>query len=225
MIFLDIEDFKDIHKGRRCFVVGNGPSLNNTPLHLLQDEITIGCNRIYLHKTFTPRYYTLEDRKVAFQIRRDIINFKGPRYKFIPLDIDIKSENTVPIRFRRNSQEPFRFVDKSHSTFYWGGTVTYLMIQLAYYMGCNPIYLVGIDHNYKNQEGGIYKDGDFDHFHPDYFKNVSCNPPHKERMERAYRYVKEYSKTLGFEIYNATVGGELEVFERIEFSSLFKDED
>src|SRR6185295_12690269 len=34
------EIFRDRHKGKRCFVIGNGPSLKNQDLSLLADEIT-----------------------------------------------------------------------------------------------------------------------------------------------------------------------------------------
>jgi len=39
---------KDIHKGRRAFIIGNGPSLRQTDLSKLKNEFTFGLNRIYL---------------------------------------------------------------------------------------------------------------------------------------------------------------------------------
>ena len=39
---------KDTHRGQRCFIIGNGPSLKNTDLALLENEVTFGLNRIYL---------------------------------------------------------------------------------------------------------------------------------------------------------------------------------
>ena len=38
----------DSHKGERCFVIGNGPSLKNTDLSKLTGDFTIGMNRIFL---------------------------------------------------------------------------------------------------------------------------------------------------------------------------------
>ena len=38
---------KDIHKGQRCFIMGNGPSLKNTDLSKLRNEITFGL-KLYL---------------------------------------------------------------------------------------------------------------------------------------------------------------------------------
>jgi hypothetical protein len=39
---------KDRYRGERCFVIGNGPSLNRTALHHLENEFTFGVNRICL---------------------------------------------------------------------------------------------------------------------------------------------------------------------------------
>jgi len=38
----------DIHKGERCFIIGNGPSLQQTDLSLLKGEYTFGMNRFFL---------------------------------------------------------------------------------------------------------------------------------------------------------------------------------
>jgi hypothetical protein len=39
---------KDAYRGKRCFIIGNGPSLKRTDLTKLQGEYTFGMNRIYL---------------------------------------------------------------------------------------------------------------------------------------------------------------------------------
>ena len=52
--------FKNIHAGERCFLVGNGPSINKTDLSLLKNENTFGFSRVYFHETFSPKYYLAE---------------------------------------------------------------------------------------------------------------------------------------------------------------------
>ena len=44
----ELAAFRDIHRGERCFIIGNGPSLNQTDLARLEGEYTFGMNRIYL---------------------------------------------------------------------------------------------------------------------------------------------------------------------------------
>ena len=46
-----ILELKDIHKGERAFIIGNGPSLKEEPteaLEALNDELTFTCNRLPL---------------------------------------------------------------------------------------------------------------------------------------------------------------------------------
>lgn len=59
---------KDLHRGKRCFIIGNGPSLAIADLDRLQNEITFASNRITLafeETDWRPSYYTLCDRVVA----------------------------------------------------------------------------------------------------------------------------------------------------------------
>ena len=80
-VFLSANDrkvagLKDIHKGQRCFIVGNGPSLKIEDLDLLKDEITFACNKIFLAFTETewrPTYYSVLDILVA-EHNADIID-------------------------------------------------------------------------------------------------------------------------------------------------------
>jgi hypothetical protein len=43
-----LKSLHDIHKGERCFIIGNGPSLQQTDLSLLKGEYTFGMNRFFL---------------------------------------------------------------------------------------------------------------------------------------------------------------------------------
>ncbi len=40
--------YQNRYSGQRCFVIGNGPSLNKMDLSYLKNEITFGMNRVYL---------------------------------------------------------------------------------------------------------------------------------------------------------------------------------
>ena len=59
---------KDRHRGERCFILGNGPSLNDCDLTRLAGETTFGVNGIFLKTAemgFVPTYYVVEDILVA----------------------------------------------------------------------------------------------------------------------------------------------------------------
>ena len=94
-----------------------------------------------------------------------------------------------------------------------GNTVTYICLELAVYMGFKEIYLLGVDCDYSGKKQHVIDTGD-----------VVLNNP-ESRMIEAYKKAKEYADSHGIKIYNATRGGKLEVFERVDFDSLFPEDD
>ena len=66
------------------------------------------------------------------------------------------------------------------------------------------------------------KEDDVNHFHPDYRKEgEKWHIPNLHVHEKSFTKAKEASQEHGFQIYNATRGGKLELFPRAEFESLF----
>lgn len=228
--------YKNLHSGKRCFIIGNGPSLNKINLKLLKDEYTFGMNAIYINYEnmgFYPNYYAVEDVFVA-EDRCNEINSYSKSIKFFPNYLKYclnKDEQTIFINLITNqSLKDFpRFSTNVASKVYFGGTVSYVCMQLAYYMGFTAIYLVGFDHNYTIPQtaqisgtGILSMDDDTNHFSKDYFgKGKRWHDPNRDRMEKAYNTADKMFKAAGRKIYNATAGGKLEVFERIDYNSLF----
>ena len=96
-------------------------------------------------------------------------------------------------------------------------------------MGFSDVYLVGFDHSYKipddakvDGEGILSQSSDPNHFNSTYFgKGYRWHDPMVERMEQAFCRAREVYSAAGRRIFNATVGGKLEVFERVDYKSLF----
>ena len=226
---------KNKHAGKRCFIMGNGPSLRQTPVERLKNEVTIGCNGLFLmfdRMGFVPTFYTVEDVLVAEDRAAEINRIRGTT-KVFPLDVMRflpRDSDTVYVNFPRRYRNSPRFSDHFERVAYFGGTVTYLNLQLAYYIGASEIILIGVDHNYakdpsKDDRSGYVitsRTDDPDHFHPGYFgPGYRFHDPQVDRMETAYRKAKEFLDAHGVRVRNATIGGKLEVFERIEFGKLF----
>ena len=95
-----------------------------------------------------------------------------------------------------------------------GATITYGCIQFAVYMGIKEIYLLGIDFSGYGNQGATYG-----HFYEEKAPDGICF--YKQNL-LAYQSAKKYADAHGIKIYNATRGGNLEVFERVDFDSLFK---
>ena len=103
-----------------------------------------------------------------------------------------------------------------------------LNLQLAYYLGCTEIYLVGFDHHYRvpsNIEQHVItsQGDDVNHVHPDYFgQGYRWHDPNLGRMEQSYSEARRFLEANGVLVKNATIGGQLEIFERAEYCRLFE---
>jgi hypothetical protein len=106
-----------------------------------------------------------------------------------------------------------------------GYTVVYSALQLAYYMGFEEVYLIGVDFNYskvKNIKGEVVESGGkINHFFEGEGKQEIGPLPNLEYSFLAYKEAKYFSYNESFAIKNATRGGKLELFERVVFDSLF----
>jgi hypothetical protein len=219
------------YAGRRAFVIGNGPSLRDTDVRKLRDEVTIGSNGIFLlfeETGFQPTFYTVEDRLVA-EDRASTINHLTGMIKVFPMDLRgwlEPDEDTIYVNFLRQYPSFPHFSADFVRKVYFGGTVTFLNLQLAYYLGAREVYLIGVDHSYQppaevdDQEGNVIlsRSEDVNHFDPNYFgPGFRWHDPKVDRMEQAYREAKDFFETHDGRIHNATVGGKLEVFPRVEY--------
>jgi hypothetical protein len=227
---------KGAHVGRRCFIIGNGPSLVKTDVTKLYGEITIGSNGIFLLKNkvgFYPTYYTIEDHLVAEDRASEAASFIGP-IKLFPYDLNYSLRCCTDATFfyfhrKLVNGEP-RFVPDLVTGAHFGGTVTYLNLQLAVFLGCDPIYLIGVDHSYNtnfaiNKDGSVWtsNEDDQNHFDKSYFgKGYRWHDPQVERMEASYRAARAYAARSGITIANATAGGMLEVFPRVQFDHIVR---
>jgi hypothetical protein len=222
-------------RGKRIFILGNGPSLNHTDVDRLVGEVSIASNGIFLlfdRKRYRPTYYTIEDYLVAEDRRREAAALRG-FWKLFPDDVRRfipPDERTAYLNFLRDYDGFPRFTTNFPSHVYWGGTVSFLNLQLAYYLGASEIYLLGFDHSYAKPgprdqvHGTVITSGaaDQSHFDPRYFgAGYRWHDPAVERMEEAYRVARAFLESRGVRVCNATHGGNLEVFPRVSFDSLF----
>ena len=103
-------------------------------------------------------------------------------------------------------------------------TVTYVLIQIAVYMGFKEIYLLGVDHSFSREllpDGSLkINDGVINYFQSNYSKS-NDTPARIKHMDLAYMQARMYCELNGIRICNATRGGKLEIFERVDFDKLF----
>ena len=222
---------KDIHKGKRAFIIGNGPSLKQTDLSKLKNEITFGMNRIYLafpELCFTTSYICVTNDLVIEQFVNDFLALQVPQ--FIAWRSRRHYNPQLPVNqlpaFIYTTYTGPRFATDIRGRVWEGATVTNLALQMAYHMGIEQAILIGVDHNFASKGEAnktVVSEGDDpNHFLPNYFgKGVKWQLPDLDTSEVGYIMAREAYKKAGREIIDATVGGKLTVFPKVNYDTLF----
>jgi len=224
-----IEYFRDLHKNERCFIIANGPSLNKMDLSPLEDEITIGMNRIYIlfeQWGFSTTYLACINELVLEQFSSDIEKLTFPKFlNWNRRNYFKEDNNIIYLKLALGLNDIFgQDLTKEISS---GGTVTFACLQLAFYMGFKEVVLVGLDHNFvekgrPNKTEVRVAEKDDSHCHPNYFpKGVKWQLPDLLRSEQAYSLAREIFESDGRRIVDATVDGKCEIFDKVEFGTLF----
>lgn len=225
-----LETWRNRFAGERCFVVGNGPSLKKTDLSKLAGEFTFGMNRIYLafdDYAFKTSCLVSVNDLVLEQCHQDIQALDIP--KFVtwrarqyftagPETLFLDTDYTLPENF--NGDVIGRLFE--------GFTVTYICLQLAYFMGFKEAILIGVDHNFVTKgpaNATVTSEGDDpNHFAANYFgKGFKWQLPDLEGSERAYRMAGKAYQADGRRILDATVDGKLTIFPKVDYKTLFDD--
>ncbi len=223
--------FKDKHKDERCVIIGNGPSLNNMDLSFLKNEICFGLNKIYLgfeKWKFTPSYYIAVNELVIEQSIKQIQDM--PCTKFISnRGIPYLTPQEDIIFIKTNPEANKEFSTEPALGIHEGSTVTYVAMQLAYYMGFRDVILIGVDHHFVNffdlsipNKQVLSQGKDLNHFHKDYFgKGMKWNLPDLARSEKYYKIANGYFWANNRQIFDATVNGKCPVFPKKNYQYLF----
>ncbi len=221
-----IELLRNRHKGQRCFIIGNGPSLRKMDLKPLQGEYTIGLNRIYLlfdDMEFATTYHVCVNKLMLEQFGTEISVI--PSTKFIAWKAKDVIPFTADMMFLQTLLYPQFSFDLTNGM--WEGrTVTYVAMQVAYHLGFQRVILIGVDHDFKTKGQPnaevVSKGNDQSHFTANYFpKGIRWQLPDLETSEIAYRLAKIAFETTNREIVDATVGGKLHVFPKVRYDDLF----
>lgn len=228
------QHLKGRYAGRRAFLIGNGPSLNRTELYLLRDEFTMVFNRFDLmleRINWTPNFYVVSDDRVLMDIL-DVANQMARRVDLAffpdihPYNVDFRG------KIEPRSNVHWLFLDRASFSLdlpYCGmnKTVANVGLQILGFLGFTEIYLVGVDMTYSIPSRAIIdnprditslEDDDDSHFDPRYFgRGRKFHVPMVDEMFAKFEEGRRFFEPQGIRIFNATRGGELEVYPRVDF--------
>ena len=218
-----LKQFHNKHIGEDCFIIGNGPSLNKMDLSTLNEYHTFGLNKIFLlfEKTkLNLSYHAAVNPLVIEQMKSEIEKnvFNCPTFLSYKASKSILNKSHV---FKLLTNNIWSFYGDITQPIEEGYTVTFIAMQIAFYMGFKNVFLIGVDHNFKqvgkaNEEQQLANDDD-NHFHPDYFKGQKWHLADIEGNEASYSLAKHAYHQDGREIYDATLNGKLQIFSKITF--------
>lgn len=235
------EKLRNCHRGQRCFVIGNGPSLTKQDLAPLDGEITFVMNAFWKHPIldkWQPTYFCFadpvwHDGSETVKKSFESIRARAPSATYIfPLAGKqiLERDALLPLAstcFFAFQNQPIGL--SVADTFDFTRAIPFpysssqLAIMAAMFMGCTPIYLMGLDHNWlahRGQDMHFFSGVSIE----DHTGELDC--PYDEEIEaagrlwRGYRKLKSLGEAHGIQIVNATAGGFLDVFERVKYESL-----
>jgi hypothetical protein len=200
-------------------------------LERLKGEITFASNKIYkiFDKTnWRPTFYMVVDPVVLEENVKEInqvesnTKFTLNCYKHL-FNADIYFNNNL------NKKKRGTFSTNIMESLYSSGTVSYHLLQIAYYMGFSEVYLLGHDYSFK---GAISKIRDLSFLNNDnlqlYFSEDYIGPNEKrpgQAPEELYYGMEKarlvYEKS-GKKIFNSTRISYLDVFELKDFDEIFR---
>ncbi len=239
----------------RAFVIGNGPSLEHTPMDLLIGETTFAMNRIHLrydlwkwrpsHFIFVDFQTTLPIPLVMQEVRshieageqvyidqfmreKTLKTLKSPKYQ--PANVHFLKLCDKLGHIGGNYTSPRAPQEWHLPTYCKFASGLFVAFQLAVMLGRSPIYLIGCDLGYVEMPN---EGPDPNHMHPDYVtrakgvrSNIGMTAEYAEmtngKLTYGHQIAYKSCKELGVQVFNAGIGGQLDVYPRVDFEELFK---
>lgn len=235
----NLEVFENLHKGERAFLVAGGPSLRDTDVSLLDNELVFSVSLVYKKENLKINYHFIGDFNIAKQYTHEIERIECDGL-FLSNGIFSSGILYHPKMYYFFGHSTPEFCKNPYKGVHGGGTSTFLGMQFAYFMGIKELYVIGLDHyiTLNNQlkqvnKTGVTKRGfdlvetsgnDVNHFTNDYYpKGTKWFIPQVERMANSYRMAREAFENDNRKIYNASLQTALpgDILERINYVQIF----
>lgn len=230
-----LERFRGCHRGARCFVIGNGPSLRGRDLAPLAAEATFVANHFYLHpqlQALRPTYYCASDlsffdRSIQPTWSEDLARLPGSTVLFLPVELRRHLRSTglgahPSVHYLRcdRTREIWRLgrmnVDATGVLATGDSVILDFCLPLAHFMGFAEVYLLGCDTDYGSSDGAIHfyaaqtPSRSFEYHRDTWYRNVTAS----------YAVARAVFEASGRRVRNATDGGRLEVFPRVDLADV-----
>ncbi len=239
--------FRDRHRGKRCFVLGNGPSLRAQDLGLLRNELTFVTNHFVLHPELSsvrPTYYCVSDsafflnggnpewlRAMCVLPRETALFFPELFLPVVRGRAEFHGRKVYHLNYvgDRVCELGTMSVDVTKIVYRGDTVIVDFCLPLAFYMGFEEVYLLGCDMVFGS-EGSEEDDGA--HFYDG--GQTTTRRKGQAGFKRSewlrdvtmsFAIAKRLFEKRGRVIRNATAGGKLEVFPRARYEDVITQTD
>lgn len=239
--------FQNRHRGERCFIVCNGPSVKAQNLKALKGEVVISVSSGYHHpdyQEYSPRYHCTPQFTMSSEFTEEIaVRWLTEIHASVGSAEIFHSIQEAPL-IQRHNLYPGRDINYLCMAGSFTGnyhqnidltrivpgvtTVPIMALMIALYMDFKEIYLLGADHDsYKSREYHYFYDpsrqfgGGVTSFTGPVDTPVAEELLIYYQVFMQYRALQSIAQARGITIYNATRGGALEELPRINLEDVF----
>lgn len=233
---------KNKYTGKRCFIVGAGPSLTLEDLNKLNGEITFSLNnihKIFEETTWRPTFYVNNDIALLHGEEQERIQsltaclrnyeFEGVFLSSSKHDKELRDIypegkpiyflNAICDVYQIRMPEPYYFSKDCSKQVYMHGTTLFVIAQLIRYMGFSEVYLLGTDASYApGTKNHIYKATAAE---MRAFRTSRQAKSASDWILKGFADIRYHlTERGGVPVYNATRGGALELFPRVDLDEV-----
>lgn len=239
-------EFHSLHTGGRCFILATGPSIKQQNLKLLESETCIAVSNFFVHPDYAvikPRYYciTAYHPPITEEAWQSWLAEMSKGTRSATMFFSLTDQERVERKgfFANRKVHYLKFGERQDMLVRHGVDITravlgpqsvpIMALQLAIYMGFRQIHLLGCDHD------NILHFGTSSHFYTE-DKHAMMRTGYNEwdgvdmellltadaRLWQQYKAIRRVAGDKSTKIYNATPGGLLDVFPRVNYESLFE---
>lgn len=222
-----LDQLRSTKRHETCIIVGNGPSLNSTDLSLLSSSDVFISNFAFEHPVLleSAKLLAIVNHLVAEQATARLMEAVGG-------SIPVLTTSHLRYAMPANSNSyyvPMAATPEFQLTANYGAScqssVTYFLLQVAYWVGYQRVLLIGVDNSYQQpdvMEGQVLLQEGFDpnHFSGSYFENKHWHAADVDRMAAAYEFARDVYGADNRSIVDCTVGGQLRVFPKGDLAEM-----
>jgi lipopolysaccharide biosynthesis glycosyltransferase len=238
-----LKNLKDAYKNQRCFIVGTGPSLTVDDLSKLSGEITLSLNSIYKlfpQTEWRPHFYFNNDIMLSYGMKMP----QETRLKYLTeclsqycfdtalisssdFNAEIREVHKGKTLFLPTIDYLYRYLNSNRPSFgrdcskkvHAFGTTVYLIFQVAVYMGFKEIYLLGTDCSYSGRKKHAYNSDEAERL---LYADDERNKCLGAALRKGFEAIKYYSEKKEVRVFNATRGGDLHYFQRVNLDDVLE---